>query len=68
MPHPVRGIVPATLAAQQAGFTRVIVTSRQPGEVKLVEGIEVFGIALVTQQVAFRAAFRCSRLIPLRRK
>jgi magnesium chelatase family protein len=53
VPHPVRGIVPATLAAQQAGFTRVIVTSRQPGEVKLVEGIEVFGIALVTQLVAF---------------
>ena len=47
MPYPVRGIVPATLAAQQAGFTRVIVTLRQPGEVKLVEGIQVLSIASI---------------------
>ena len=43
----------ATLAAQQAGFTRVIVPLRQGGEAKLVEGIEVFGIASITQLVAF---------------
>jgi hypothetical protein len=30
--RPVRGILPATLAAQQAGFTRVIVPLRQAGE------------------------------------
>jgi hypothetical protein len=29
--HPVRGILPATLAAQQPGFTRVIVPLRQAG-------------------------------------
>jgi magnesium chelatase family protein len=51
--RPVRGILPATLAAQQAGFTRVIVPLRQAGEAKLVEGIEVFGIASITQLVAF---------------
>jgi hypothetical protein len=46
--RPIRGILPATLAAQQAGFTRVIVPLRQAGEAKLVEGIEVFGIASIT--------------------
>jgi magnesium chelatase family protein len=51
--HPIRGILPATLAAQQAGFTRVMVPLRQSGEAKLVEGIEVFGIASITQLVAF---------------
>lgn len=49
---PVRGILPATLAAQ-AGFTPVIVPMRQAGEAKLVEGIEVSGIASITQLVAF---------------
>jgi magnesium chelatase family protein len=51
--RPVRGILPATLAAQQAGCTRVIVPVRQAGEAGLVEGIEVFGIASITQLVAF---------------
>ena len=51
--RPVRGILPATLAAQQAGFIRVIVPLRQAGEAKLVEGIEAFGIASTTQLVAF---------------
>jgi magnesium chelatase family protein len=51
--RPVRGVLPATLAAQQAGFTRVIVPLRQAGEARLVEGIEVFGIASITQLVAF---------------
>jgi magnesium chelatase family protein len=51
--RPLRGVFPATLAAQQAGFTRVIVPLRQAGEAKLVEGIGVFGIASITQLVAF---------------
>jgi magnesium chelatase family protein len=51
--RPVRGVLPATLAAQQAGFTRVIVPLRQAGEAQLVEGIEVLGIASITQLVAF---------------
>ena len=51
--RPVRGVLPATLAAQQAGFPRVIVPLRQAGEAKLVGGIDVFGIASITQLVAF---------------
>ena len=51
--RPVRGVLPATLAAEQAGFTRVIVPLRQAGEAKLVEGIGVFGLASITQLVAF---------------
>ena len=51
--RPVRGVLPATLAAQQAGFTRVIVPLRQAGEAKLVEGIDVFGLASITQLIAF---------------
>ena len=51
--RPVRGILPATLAAEQAGFTRVIVPLRQSGEAKLVAGIEVFGVASLSQLVAF---------------
>ena len=51
--RPVRGVLPATLAAQQAGFTRVIVPLRQAGEAKLVAGIDVFGVASITQLVAF---------------
>ena len=50
--RPVRGVLPATLAAQQAGFTRVVVPLRQAGEAQLVEGIEVFGVASITQLVA----------------
>jgi magnesium chelatase family protein len=50
--RPIRGVLPATLAAQQAGFTRVIVPLRQAGEAKLVAGIDVFGIASITQLVA----------------
>lgn len=56
-----RGILPATLAAQQAGFSRVIVLLRQAGEAKLVEGIEVFGVASITQLVA------SLRGVPMRR-
>jgi magnesium chelatase family protein len=51
--RPVRGVLPATLAAQQAGFTRVIVPLRQAGEAQLVAGIDVFDIASITQLVAF---------------
>jgi magnesium chelatase family protein len=51
--RPVRGVLPATLAVQQAGFTRVIVPLRQAGEAKLVSGIDVIGIASIPQLVAF---------------
>ena len=51
--RPVRGVLPATLAVQLAGFTPVIVPLRQAGEAKLVSGIDVFGIASIPQLVAF---------------
>src|SRR5215211_6908571 len=50
--RPARGVLPATLAAQQAGFTPIIVPLRQAGEAKLVAGIDVFGIASISQLVA----------------
>jgi len=50
--RPVRGILPATLAAAQAGFRRAIVPLRQAGEAQLVEGIDVFGVASLSQLVA----------------
>ena len=62
--RPVRGILPATLAAQQAGFTRVIVPLRQAGEAELVEGIEVFGLPRSPNWLPFYKAFRCRLLSP----
>ena len=50
--RPVRGVLPATLAAAQAGFTRMVVPMRQSGEARLVEGIEVLGVASLSQLVA----------------
>jgi magnesium chelatase family protein len=50
--RPVRGVLPATLAASQAGFRRVIVPLRQSAEAKLVEEIEVFGVASLAQLIA----------------
>jgi magnesium chelatase family protein len=38
--RPVRGVLPATLAAQQAGFTRMIVPLRQAGEATRLFGFE----------------------------
>jgi pimeloyl-ACP methyl ester carboxylesterase len=53
--RPVRGVLRATLAAQQAGFTRIIVPLRQAGEAKLVAGVDVFG-----RYSAWHAARTCS--------
>ncbi len=50
--RPVRGILPALLAAAQAGFRRAIVPRVQAGEAELVEGLEVFGIASLPQLIA----------------
>ncbi len=50
--RPVRGVLPATLAASQAGFTRVVVPLRQAPEAKLVAGVEVLGVASLAQLVA----------------
>ncbi len=50
--RPVPGVLPATLAAARAGFTRVIVPLRQATEASLVEGVDVLGFASLGQLVA----------------
>lgn len=50
--RPVRGVLPATLAAGQAGFTRVVVPTAQAGEASLVEGLDVLGVASLGQLIA----------------
>jgi magnesium chelatase family protein len=50
--RPVRGILPATLAAVQNGFRRVIVPYRQAAEAQLVGGIDVLGVASLSQLIA----------------
>jgi magnesium chelatase family protein len=50
--RPVRGILPATLTAFQAGFNRAIVPRRQAAEAQLVDGIDVLGVASLSQLVA----------------
>jgi magnesium chelatase family protein len=47
--RPVRGVLPAVLAAAQAGFTRVVVPVRQAAEEQLVEGLDVLGVGSLGQ-------------------
>ncbi|MCW2809560.1 MAG: hypothetical protein JWP61_18 [Friedmanniella sp.] len=48
----VRGVLPATLAAGQAGFTRVVVPAAQAGEAALVDGVDVLGVRSLAQLIA----------------
>ena len=50
--RPVPGVLPATLAAARAGFTRVVVPLRQAAEASLVDGVDVLGLASLSQLVA----------------
>jgi len=50
--RPVPGVLPATLAAARAGFTRVVVPLRQAPEASLVDGVDVLGLASLSQLVA----------------
>ncbi|MDO5285704.1 MAG: YifB family Mg chelatase-like AAA ATPase [Actinomycetia bacterium] len=49
--HPVRGVLPALLAAAQAGLDRAIVPSQQVGEAGLVDGITVWGVSHLRELV-----------------
>lgn len=49
--HPVRGVLPALLGARRLNFTRAIVPASQLAEARLVEGIEVRGVATVRDLV-----------------
>jgi magnesium chelatase family protein len=48
----IRGVLPATLAAAQAGFTRVFVPEVNAPEAELVDGIAVIGVRSLRQTVA----------------
>lgn len=50
--RPVRGLLPALLAAAQAGFRRAVVPRRQAGEARLVDGLDIFGVATLAQLIA----------------
>jgi magnesium chelatase family protein len=50
--RPVRGILPAVVAAAQAGVARVVVPERAVAEARLVPGVEVFGVRSLRQLVA----------------
>ncbi len=63
--RPVRGILPATLAAAQAGYRRVIVPLRQAEEAGLVRDIEVIGIASLGQLVALSRGEPVPRVEPV---
>lgn len=48
----VRGVLPATVAAAEAGFERVFVPESNVGEAELVDGIGVVGVRSLRQVVA----------------
>jgi magnesium chelatase family protein len=48
----VPGVLPATMAAAEAGFGRVIVPEPQVGEARLVPGVSVLGVRSLRQVVA----------------
>jgi len=54
--RPVRGILPAVLAARNAGFTSVIVPQQNLAEARLVSGLEVFGVYHLSQVADFHGA------------
>lgn len=50
--RPVRGVLPAVLAAQRAGCRRALVPDSQAGEARLVEGVDVVGVRTLREVVA----------------
>ncbi|MGQ4533586.1 YifB family Mg chelatase-like AAA ATPase [Dermabacteraceae bacterium P13115] len=51
--HPVPGVLPAVLAAAQAGYKRVVVAAEAQREASLVPGVEVVGAATLAEVIAF---------------
>jgi magnesium chelatase family protein len=51
--RPVRGVLPALLAAQRRGVKRAVVPAAQRAEAGLVEGIEVQGVATLMDLIAY---------------
>lgn len=50
--RPVRGLLPALMAASQAGFSRAMVPQCQAGEARLVDDLEIFGVGSLQQLMA----------------
>lgn len=49
----VRGVLPALLAAREAGMTRAVVPSQSLGEARLVDGMSLGGAASLTEVLAW---------------
>ncbi|AXG80555.1 YifB family Mg chelatase-like AAA ATPase [Streptomyces paludis] len=50
--RPVRGILPAVLAAAEAGYRQVVVPEHTAGEASLVPGVSVLGVRSLRQLIA----------------
>ncbi|MEU9773912.1 YifB family Mg chelatase-like AAA ATPase [Streptomyces sp. NPDC047968] len=50
--RPVRGVLPAVLAAAEAGYRQVVVPERTAGEASLVPGVSVLGVRSLRQLIA----------------
>ncbi|MEE1931132.1 YifB family Mg chelatase-like AAA ATPase [Streptomyces sp. TRM 70351] len=53
--RPVRGVLPAVLAAADAGYRRVIVPEQTAAEARLVPGVDVLGVRTLRQLIAVLA-------------
>ncbi|MFF8846991.1 YifB family Mg chelatase-like AAA ATPase [Streptomyces sp. NPDC015127] len=53
--RPVRGVLPAVLAAAEAGYEHVVVPEQTAGEAALVPGISVLGVRTLRQLIAVLA-------------
>jgi magnesium chelatase family protein len=50
--RPVRGVLPAVLAAAEAGYQQVVVPEQTAGEASLVPGVSVLGVRSLRQLIA----------------
>jgi magnesium chelatase family protein len=53
--RPVRGVLPAVLAAAEAGYRQVVVPEQTAGEASLVPGVSVLGVRSLSQLIAVLA-------------
>ncbi|WP_329455406.1 YifB family Mg chelatase-like AAA ATPase [Streptomyces sp. NBC_01497] len=53
--RPVRGVLPAVLAAAEAGYRQVVVPEQTAGEAALVPGVSVLGVRSLAQLIAVLA-------------
>jgi len=54
--RPVRGVLPATLAAVRAGFRTILVPAGNAAEARLVPGVEVVGVASLREAAIWHGA------------